>query len=130
MRQEMGELLFNISLNCEVIAEKSIEKMVNSGQKEKVNKLKEVLMKYKTITDKIKSKQPLEQKEYLYLWTGAQLASQLINSRALQLQKVVESYQDAIIPLLLDLSKANDETYREELLENFFNDSNFDKIKI
>lgn len=31
MRREMGELLFNISLNCEVIAEKSIEKMVNSG---------------------------------------------------------------------------------------------------
>lgn len=31
MRHEMGELLFNISLNCEVITEKAIEKMVNSG---------------------------------------------------------------------------------------------------
>lgn len=115
MNKDYQELLTFVLRSGELVAENILELGTD-----KESLTLDFRDKFAAVEDKLRDNKPLEHQDYLYLYTAAITAKEVIKKNARKYAAVVEEYEKNLIPKLKIVAEQTDEEKRQELIEDFF----------
>ena len=122
MNKRYQDLFQAIARNGALNAEKAIEVLEANNEKARErNILLDMRDKYNELEDKIVNGNELKFADYIQLYAGAMVSRNLLEKNIASLTKVLQEYDDNLIPKLKSVALEMDKDKWQELIEDYFN---------
>lgn len=122
MNKQYQDLFQAIARNGALNAEKAIEVLEANNEKSKeINILLDMRDKYNELEDKITNGDELNFADYIQLYAGAMVTRNIFEKNIASLTKVLQEYDNNLIPKLKSVALEMDKDKRQELIEDYFN---------
>ena len=110
-----------VARNGALNAEKALEALGNNAEHEKdIEVLIEMRDRFNTLEDKILKGEELIVTDYVQLYAGAMVSRNIIQKNIDTWTAIVKEYDDNLIPKLYEISTADNDATREDLIEQYF----------
>ena len=121
MNKQYQELFQVVARNGALNAEKALEALGNNAEHEKeIEVLIEMRDRFNTLEDKILKGEELIVTDYVQLYAGAMVSRNIIQKNIDTWTAIVKEYDDNLIPKLYEISTADSDATREDLIEQYF----------
>lgn len=122
MNKQYQDLFQGIARNGALNAEKAIEILESNNEKAKErNILLDMRDKYNELEDKIINGDELQFADYIQLYAGAMVSRNIFEKNIASLTKVLQEYDDNLIPKLKAVALEMNRDKQQELIEDYFN---------
>ena len=122
MNKRYQDLFQVIARNGALNAEKAIEVLEANNEKARErNILLDMRDKYNELEDKIVNGNELKFADYIQLYAGAMVSRNLLEKNIASLTKVLQEYDDNLIPKLKSVALEMNKDKWQELIEDYFN---------
>lgn len=122
MNKRYQDLFQAIARNGALNAEKAIEVLEANNEKARErNILLDMRDKYNELEDKIVNGDELKFADYIQLYAGAMVSRNVLEKNITSLTKVLQEYDDNLIPKLKSVALEMDKDKWQELIEDYFN---------
>ena len=122
MNKRYQDLFQAIARNGALNAEKAIEVLEANNEKARErNILLDMRDKYNELEDKIINGNELNFADYIQLYAGAMVSRNIFEKNIASLTKVLQEYDDNLIPKLKSVALEMNKDKWQELIEDYFN---------